>query len=93
MQDFMVIGNISDDPFAIDMGHFCGQVGDASDLISLKSFANSEFCPRFISDETDFSNIGQSLGRLHRHHLFHLDPRLLHSTGFVHAYLHPGASC
>ena len=61
MQDFMVIGNISDDPFAIDMGHFCGQVGDASDLISLKSFANSEFCPRFISDENDFSNIGQSL--------------------------------
>ncbi len=61
MQDFMVIGNISDDPFAIDMGHFCGQVGDASDLISLKSFANSEFCPRFISDETDFSNIGQAL--------------------------------
>lgn len=61
MQDFMVIGNISDDPFAIDMGHFCGQVGDASDLISLKSFANSEFCPRFISDETDISNIGQAL--------------------------------
>ncbi len=54
MQDFMVIGNISDDPFAIDMGHFCGQIGDASDLISLKSFANSEFCPRFISDEKLF---------------------------------------
>lgn len=61
MTDFVVIGNMSDDPFAIDMGHFCGQLGDASDLISLKSFANSEFCPRFISDETDFSNIGRSL--------------------------------
>jgi ribose-phosphate pyrophosphokinase len=61
MNDFLVIGNVSDDPFAIDIGHLCGQVNDMSDLISLKSFANSEFCPRFISDEHDFTMIGRSL--------------------------------
>ncbi|MCX9080292.1 MAG: phosphoribosyltransferase family protein, partial [Candidatus Methanoperedens sp.] len=30
-------------------------------LISLKTFANSEFCPRFISDESDLSSIGNKL--------------------------------
>jgi len=34
---------------------------DIADLISMKTFANSEFCPRFISDELDFSSIGNSL--------------------------------
>jgi hypothetical protein len=37
MNDFLVIGNISDDPFAIDIGHLCGQINDMSDLISLKT--------------------------------------------------------
>ena len=38
-----------------------GQSEDIADLISMKRFANSEFCPRFISDEQDFRNIGNKL--------------------------------
>ncbi|MCP5179891.1 MAG: ribose-phosphate pyrophosphokinase [Pseudomonadales bacterium] len=34
---------------------------DIADLISLKTFANSEFCPRFISDELDYTRIGLKL--------------------------------
>ena len=57
----IVVGNTSDDPFAIDVAYAMGQTEDIADLISLKNFANSEFCPRFLSDETDLSNIGRSL--------------------------------
>lgn len=57
----MVVGNSSDDPFAIDVAFAVGQAEDIADLISMKSFANSEFCPRFISDERDFSRIGNKL--------------------------------
>src|SRR5262245_48783626 len=38
-----------------------GQVVDCADLIGLKTFANSEFCPRFISDEKQFTRIGSGL--------------------------------
>jgi ribose-phosphate pyrophosphokinase len=61
MQDLVIVGNVSDDPFAIDIGYLCGQMQEISDLISLKVYANSEFCPRFISDEHDFDNIGTCL--------------------------------
>ncbi len=57
----LVVATISDDPFAIDVAHYSGQAAEISDLISLKQFANSEFCPRFISDENDFEHIGESL--------------------------------
>ena len=57
----IVVGNTSDDPFAIDVAFSMGQSEDISDLISLKTFANSEFCPRFISDELDYSSIGEGL--------------------------------
>ncbi len=57
----IIVGNVSEDPFAIDVGHSFGQQADLSDIISLKNFANGEFCPRFISDEHDLSQIGQSL--------------------------------
>ena len=57
----VIVGNSSDDPFAIDLAFSMGQAEDIADLISMKTFANSEFCPRFISDEEDLSNIG---GRL-----------------------------
>ncbi|MBN2451885.1 MAG: ribose-phosphate pyrophosphokinase [Lentisphaeria bacterium] len=57
----IVVGSVADDPFAIDVAHFTGQEADISDLIAFKSFANSEFCPRFISDETDFDHIGTQL--------------------------------
>ncbi len=57
----LVVATISDDPFAIDVAHFSGQNSEIADLISLKQFANTEFCPRFISDEHDFDHIGESL--------------------------------
>jgi ribose-phosphate pyrophosphokinase len=60
--EILILGNVSDDPFAIDIGHMCGQREDIADLISLKVYANTEFCPRFISDEDDLEHIGQSLG-------------------------------
>ncbi len=59
--DVIVVGNSSDDPFAIDVAFTVGQIEDIADLISMKAFANSEFCPRFISDELDFSRIGHHL--------------------------------
>ena len=59
--DVIVVGNTSDDPFAIDVAFAFGQTEDVADLISMKTFANTEFCPRFISDETDFANIGNKL--------------------------------
>jgi len=60
-QNCIVVGNSSDDPFAIDVAHSLGQREDIADLISLKNFANTEFCPRFISDELDFNDIGNKL--------------------------------
>ncbi len=59
--DIVVVGNSSDDPFAIDVAYALGQAEDIADLISMKTFANSEFCPRFISDENDLGNIGRGL--------------------------------
>ena len=59
--DVIVVGNFSDDPFAIDVAFDLGQSEDIADLISMKTFANGEFCPRFISDERDFENIGNKL--------------------------------
>ena len=48
-EDVIVVGNSSDDPFAIDVAYTMGQAEDIADLISMKTFANTEFCPRFIS--------------------------------------------
>ena len=61
LSDIVIVGNFSDDPFAIDLAYGVGQSEDIADLISMKTFANSEFCPRFISDERDFSRIGSKL--------------------------------
>ena len=58
---YIVVGNSPDDPFAIDVAFSMGQSEDIADQISLKHFANSEFCPRFISDEQDFNQIGNKL--------------------------------
>ena len=59
--DVLIVGVVSDDPFAIDVAHHFAQDAEISDLIALKSFANSEFCPRFISDEADFRHTGNRL--------------------------------
>ncbi|MBK8802519.1 MAG: ribose-phosphate pyrophosphokinase [Fibrobacteres bacterium] len=61
MENVIIVGNVAEDPFAIDVGHTFGQEADLSDIISLKNFANGEFCPRFISDETDLTRIGEKL--------------------------------
>lgn len=61
LSDIVIVGNFSDDPFAIDLAYGMGQREEIADLISMKTFANSEFCPRFISDERDFSRIGSKL--------------------------------
>ncbi len=57
----LVTGTESDNPFAIDVAVFCGQAIDIADILSMKTFANSEFCPRFISDERDMRDIGRKL--------------------------------
>jgi len=59
--DVVLVGNTSEDPFAIDMAYAVGQTEDIADILSMQTFANSEFCPRFISDEQDLTRIGQKL--------------------------------
>ena len=59
--EVLIVSTISDDPFAIDVAHFFGQKAEIADHIALKEFSNGEFCPRFISDENDFDNIGYHL--------------------------------
>jgi ribose-phosphate pyrophosphokinase len=61
MPRVIIVGNVSEDPFAIDVAHSFGQRSDLSDILALKNFANGEFCPRFISDEGDLSAIGRCL--------------------------------
>ncbi|EAR11265.1 ribose-phosphate diphosphokinase [Reinekea blandensis] len=57
----VVVSNSSDNPFAIDIAYALGQLEEIDDIISMKQFMNSEFCPRFISDENDMDNIGHTL--------------------------------
>lgn len=57
----VVVSNSSDNPFAIDIAYALGQLEEIDDIISMKQFMNTEFCPRFISDETDMENIGHTL--------------------------------
>lgn len=57
----IIVSNVTDSSFGLDVAHNFGQVTDISDLISLKTFANTEFCPRFLVDETDLVNIGHGL--------------------------------
>ncbi len=57
----IVTGNTSDNSFAIDVANHIGLREDISDMVSLKTYANSEFCPRFISDPEDLQSIGQRL--------------------------------
>jgi len=59
--DVIIVGTVSDDPLSSDIAYFMGQKSDISDIISLKNFANSEFCPRFLCDENDLEHIGDSL--------------------------------
>jgi len=60
-KNILIVGTESDNPFANDIAASCAQQMDIADAISLKIFANSEFCPRFISDERDLEHIGTRL--------------------------------
>lgn len=60
VDDVYVVGNVSENPSAMDTAHFFGQRLDVSDVISLKTFENSEFCPRFIDTSKD-SKLGCGL--------------------------------
>ena len=59
--EIIVVGTMSDDPLASDVAYFMGQKSDISDNISLKNFANTEFCPRYLCDENDMMHIGYGL--------------------------------
>ncbi|MFP4267664.1 MAG: ribose-phosphate diphosphokinase [Spirochaetaceae bacterium] len=61
MENMIIIGSVADNPVVEDVGHHLRQEEDYSDLISLKSFLNTEFCPRFIIDEENWDNIGYKL--------------------------------
>jgi ribose-phosphate pyrophosphokinase len=57
----IVCGNSSDSPLAIDIAQHLGIEEDISDLVSLKTYANGEFCPRFIPGPEDLDRIGERL--------------------------------
>ncbi|MDR1894226.1 MAG: ribose-phosphate pyrophosphokinase [Spirochaetales bacterium] len=51
MKNLLIIGNAAENSFVEDICHHLKQRIDYSDIISLKDFANREFCPRFIWEE------------------------------------------
>ncbi len=57
----LIVATESDEPFAIDVAMYSGQKIDYSDIVALKTFANGEFCPRFIGDPDRYDNIGHLL--------------------------------
>ncbi len=61
MNNVVIVGSVADNPFVEDIAHHLNQHMDYSDIISLKTFHNSEFCPRFILDEDNWDNIGRKL--------------------------------
>ncbi len=61
MNRLIVVGSVADNSFAEDISQHLCQEEDCSDLISLKSFLNKEFCPRFLINENDWDNIGEKL--------------------------------
>jgi ribose-phosphate pyrophosphokinase len=61
MRNLTIVGSVSDDAQAQEIADRCGQKLDVSDIISLKEFTNTEFCPRFISDEKDPGEVGYRL--------------------------------
>ncbi len=61
----LIISSDSDNPFAMDVATACRQSTDIYDIIALKTYANSEFCPRFISDEGDMRDVGNKLKGKH----------------------------
>lgn len=65
MNNLIIVGAVADNPFVEDIIQYLHQREDYSDLISLKTFLNTEFCPRFIVDESDWDHIGDKLDGKH----------------------------
>jgi ribose-phosphate pyrophosphokinase len=61
MSRFVVTGNYSDSPVAYEMGELLHVPVDIADTVSLKTFANTEFCPRYIPDLRHGHRVGQGL--------------------------------
>ncbi len=61
MNNYLIVSNVSDASFAIGVGHARSQTFDISDMVSLKSFVNSEFCPRFLQDQVTEESLGHGL--------------------------------
>lgn len=61
MKNLVIVGSIADSSFTEDIAHQFEQKEDYLDLISLKLFKNSEFCPRFIINEEELQNVGYKL--------------------------------
>ncbi len=61
MSDSIIISNVSDASFAIGVAYGKQQDIDIQDLVSLRNFANSEFCPRYLLDEPNEKNMGHGL--------------------------------
>lgn len=57
----LIVANVSDASIPIGVAFALQQDTEIADLISLKTFANTEFCPRFLMDEATESNIGNGL--------------------------------
>ncbi|MBN2628104.1 MAG: ribose-phosphate pyrophosphokinase [Spirochaetales bacterium] len=62
MDKTLVVGNYADNVFVADIAHHLRQKQNYQDLIALKNFHNSEFCPRFIlGDRNDREKTGRRL--------------------------------
>ena len=61
MKELVIVGAASDNTFVEDIAHHLNQHEDYLDIVSLKTFLNTEFCPRFIIDEELEGKIGTKL--------------------------------
>lgn len=61
MINSIIVPNVSDASFAIGVAYGKQQKMDIQDAISLKSFANGEFCPRFLLGNPTEENLGNVL--------------------------------
>jgi ribose-phosphate pyrophosphokinase len=61
MDDLIIVGSAAENPFVDDITQHMNQDEHYSDLISLKVFINSEFCPRFLVNEQSWENVGRKL--------------------------------
>ena len=59
--NYPLVSNVSDASFAIGVAHARSQKIDISDIVGLKTFVNSEFCPRFLLDDPTEENLGFGL--------------------------------